>query len=535
MPPTKTSATGRQPATKNSSRGVKKNRKLAAIKRVTRSQVLHSSNPPVFISITPEPLQEPSAASSNLSDPPRPGGRKRRNDSEVERPGKRQDNRQFASESSQPLTKENLATLDRLTGSNPSDKMDHTTTTLEKSGRKRLVSRQSSIADLSQATTSAETVVSTYARYRWVDLHKAGISVRSEPLPKDVQTRINAVIQRETTAKRKEEVIAIAEYLCNEFVAVLNAARREDDSVEPLHHALSSMDKNAKFEFPRKIGIVPPLPLLAPVSFAHIVLDWDTSLKPELIQAPWNFSFLEKSNDNSDELIDSPSKRRQPDNTCDSPERPQSTMPLLPLPLQQPRKVKSIVKTPRPDITMGLRHSVVVESLKAQGLDEVDADLFLRYLQEQQTLCSDPSQQGTLMRFPLLVVEGKSYSTGKFVFEAQNQAAVSGSCMMKMQHQLAKLTELSAPESYEKKEPLAFSICTEGPHMELWAHYTTSQDGRRNYNMRILQTCHASLLPGVVDFLLVVDSVLSWACSEFLDDVTKQLALVENAARQHAA
>ncbi|MCJ1395354.1 hypothetical protein MMC18_008238 [Xylographa bjoerkii] len=535
MPPKNTSATGRQSATKNPPRGVQKNRKLAATKSITRSQVLYSSDPPVIIPITPEPLQESSAASPNLNDSPGPRGRKRRNDSEVERPGKRlQDNRQFSSESSQPLTKENLATLGRLTGSNPADKMDHTTTTLEKSGRKRIVSRQSSTADLSQVTTSAETVVSTHARYRRVDLHKAGISVRSEPLPKDVESRINVVIQRETAAERKEEVIAIAKHLCNEFVAVLNAARREDDSVEPLHRALSSMDKNAKFEFSRKIRIIPPFFPTAPVSFAHIVLDWDTSLKPELIQIPWNFSFLERSNDNVDESIDSPSKRRQPDSTCDSPERPQRTMPP-PSPLQQPRKGKSIVKTPRPDITIGLRHSIVVKSLKAQGLDEVDADLFLRYMQEQQTLCSDPSQQATLMRFPLLVVEGKSYSTGKFVFEAQNQAAVSGSCMMKMQHQLDKLTELSAPESYENKEPLAFSICTEGPHMELWAHYTTSQDGLRNYNMRILQTCHASLLNGVVDFLLVVDRVLSWGCSDFLDNVTKQLAIVEGAARQHAA
>ena len=69
--------------------------------------------------------------------------------------------------------------------------------------------------------------------------------------------------------------------------------------------------------------------------------------------------------------------------------------------------------------------------------------------------------------------------------------------------------------------------------MELWAHYTTSVSGRRNYNMNLLQTCHALLPAGVVDFLVVVDRVLRWACSEFLDDVAKQLALMEDATWQH--
>lgn len=134
----------------------------------------------------------------------------------------------------------------------------------------------------------------------------------------------------------------------------------------------------------------------------------------------------------------------------------------------------------------------------------------------------------------MLVVEGKSYSTSKSIFEAQKQAAVSGSCMMKMQHQLADLFDLIAG-SHDKKEPLVFSICTQGPYMELWGHYTTSVSGIRKYNMNFIQTCNALILAGVVEFLVIVDRVLSWACSEFVDDVAKQLALMENATRQHAA
>ncbi|KAA6411085.1 MAG: hypothetical protein FRX48_05396 [Lasallia pustulata] len=74
---------------------------------------------------------------------------------------------------------------------------------------------------------------------------------------------------------------------------------------------------------------------------------------------------------------------------------------------------------------MGLHHSTVVKLLEAQSVDEDKADGFLKFLQEQQTLCSGLLQQVTRIHFSLLVVEGKLYHTGKFVFEAQNQAAVS--------------------------------------------------------------------------------------------------------------
>ena len=210
-------------------------------------------------------------------------------------------------------------------------------------------------------------------------------------------------------------------------------------------------------------------------------------------------------------------------------------MPLPPPPPPSPLPPhNSVVKTPRPDITVALRHSTMVERLVVQGVDEVKADDFLGFLQEQQALCSDPAQQPMPIRFPLMVVEGKSYSTGRFIFEAQNQAAVSGSCMMNMLDQLAKLHDSVVPGPHDNIEPLAFSICTEGPYIELWVHYTTSEGGMRNYNMNMLQICNALILEGVVDFLVVVDKVLSWASSDFVDNIAKQLASVERATRYQA-
>lgn len=88
-----------------------------------------------------------------------------------------------------------------------------------------------------------------------------------------------------------------------------------------------------------------------------------------------------------------------------------------------------------------------------KGVDGIRADAFLKKPQEQQTLCSDPSQEPNIICFPLLIAEGESYSTGEFVFEAQNQAAVSGSCMVKMQHQLAYLSDFFVPGFLKKEEP----------------------------------------------------------------------------------
>ena len=131
-----------------------------------------------------------------------------------------------------------------------------------------------------------------------------------------------------------------------------------------------------------------------------------------------------------------------------------------------------------------------------------------------------------------MVVEGKSYTTGKTMYEAQNQAAVSGSCMLNLRHQLADLTGRLSPGSHQRKEPLAFAICTEGPIIELWVHYTTSVQGARFYNSNLLRICHASLPGTVREFFMAVEGWMKWASSELLDDIVKQLVLVWKAAQQ---
>ena len=98
--------------------------------------------------------------------------------------------------------------------------------------------------------------------------------------------------------------------------------------------------------------------------------------------------------------------------------------------------------------------------------------------------------------------------------------------MTNSQHKLADLTRIPSPTYSGYEGPIAFSICTKEPQFELWVHYTTMCDEDRSFNMNILATCHASLLPGVVEFPVKVDSVMGWAADTFLDKTAGQLALL---------
>lgn len=173
-------------------------------------------------------------------------------------------NRRFTSESSPPLTKENLSKLNWLTESTSLDNMSPTLKSPKNDGRKRLLSsRQSAITDdCKQSITSplSPKPSITYAQYRWVVLDRARIYVCAKPPPDDIQTRINAVVCRKTVEGREKDLLRIAQQLSDGFVEVVSSARREDDSVELIHRALSSMNWDKKLAFPRKIGIVPPLP-----------------------------------------------------------------------------------------------------------------------------------------------------------------------------------------------------------------------------------------------------------------------------------
>lgn len=211
--------------------------------------------------------------------------------------------------------------------------------------------------------------------------------------------------------------------------------------------------------------------------------------------------------------------------------------PLSTTAKSDPRTDNPPIKTTCPDISIGLYTAAVVEALECHGINAVAANDFLDYLQQTmcrrkatlETLhCSESTQRACTLRFPSLVVEAKSYATGNPVYDVQNQAAVSGACALEILPDLAELAACaedgSSTISPENAKSVVFSICTEGPHDELWTHYTTIEHGVRVFDMSVLKTYHISPPDGVLDCLVAVDNVLAWGVGIFLEGVVDQVA-----------
>ena len=223
----------------------------------------------------------------------------------------------------------------------------------------------------------------------------------------------------------------------------------------------------------------------------------------------------------------------------------------------QPHKAKdtSPIKTPRPDITTGIKESAVISAL-ASSLSSPDfnytktkAKQFLKKLQDatmpsgrdgppEPVLIIVPTQRNSNLAFPTLVFEGKGYSTGKQVFEAQNQAAVSGAGGVKIQMILDELVKRATRSSnvaltpLKNQPPLVFAICSKGPQHELWAHYTVIDDGEQQFNMVLLNTCHGLMPKQVESFFVQVQNVLNWTAGPFLKSVVDRLGKVEMQSRK---
>jgi hypothetical protein len=205
----------------------------------------------------------------------------------------------------------------------------------------------------------------------------------------------------------------------------------------------------------------------------------------------------------------------------------------------------SRIKTPRPDISIGTQDTALISALSSQILDNTRAKRFLEQLQntmvprerggpEEPALIAVPTQRASDLVFPFAVVEGKAYSTGRQIFEAENQAAVSGASGLKIQLCLNDLvkratTGTDAPPS-NTTTPLFLSICTEGPYHELYAHYIHIEDGVLKFNQTLLEICNGILLKSAVDFIVAVDNVLRWGTGQFLESVVERLGKVARKA-----
>ncbi|KAL8917752.1 MAG: hypothetical protein Q9172_005701 [Xanthocarpia lactea] len=451
-----------------------------------------------------------------------------------DRRGRDTDNRHHESEDlafdkshqtpSAPLSEANLKLLQQEVTA--FEDMDNESTSSSQARKRRAPSRQTSNSDLVSGTSGrTKDPTPSHSFYRYNILDQANVYIQPEPPSEKLQAQLDLIFKRKVTDDRRREISDIAKQMSPEFSKLLRGAHREDDLVELVQEALFTMHKDDTLTHPRKA-------------------DWNLGLKPKIQQQHiWNFDILGRPDVDVNEALDRSSKRQQADRPFPSPDTSQSSMPppaapRVPGNTAQLQLVQDgAVKTPRPDFTWGFYQSAITDALMGRGLSELQTSGFLAALQREQMLCSDPTQHFLDVRFPILVIEGKAYATGKTLFEAENQAAVSGSSMLNVQRQLASLTDgivdLShTDESTNRKSPLAFSLCTQGPVLELWVHHVVLKGNTTRYHMNLMAACHASLCDDLETFLLKLDRLLTWYKHDYLKEVVDQLfAIASHVAR----
>lgn len=430
---------------------------------------------------------------------------------------------------------------------------------IKRSSSQRSLSRHSNTA--SDRTQGTKGSASTNAHYRFKILHPALINVHADPPPKDIQDAIDAIIEAKPPEGRRKQLEPIFQVFQARCAEKTRASVGENDFVKIFHDALDSM------------------------SFNNLCLrtnaDWQEQLKPKIQHSRFNVAALHSKAGCQQQQIDNasappPAKRQQQiaGQTYISPE-PSMANESDPPPineLQESNKMpppapiperEGTIKTPRPDISMGIVLRALVSALSSQDLDKVEAELFLGDLQaekesyepdglEEPMLISAPASRASDLVFPFAVLEGKAYLTGKQISEAENQAAVSGACALKMQLRLDELAKratakpskdqspassdgLPAPlkgqlrtlrPPSENQIPLFFSICTEGPIHQLFVHWTEVNYGKRQFNMRLLKCVHGLLPDGLEDFFVKLDNVLRWGTEHFLESLVVRLGKV---------
>ena len=406
------------------------------------------------------------------------------------------------------------------------------------SGIKRTSSRRSILLSDTDTVLSQRSS-NTTAYYRYKHLKNANVYIHVDP-PEEIQAAIDDIISTEPSEDRHTILCDQAKKFTKRCKEMVRAAAGEDDFVHLFYNIIEDMS--------------------ADDLISREKADWRVELKPTIQHSNANLSFLtdfdaidsDEQEEVDDALASSSSKRHQQSASRLYVGPPNSQIPL---PDSQPdnrppqpdkAKYTSPIKTPRPDITTGIKESAVISalasSLSSPGFNytKTNAQQFLEKLEDatmpsgrdgpsEPVLITVPTQRKSELTFPTLIFEGKGYSAGKQVFEAQNQAAVSGASGVKIQMMLDELIKRVRRNSdhplssLKNRPPLVFTICSEGPQHELWAHYTVIEDGEHQFNMTLLSTCHGVMLKQMESFLIRVDNVLNWTAGPFLKSVVDGL------------
>ena len=418
------------------------------------------------------------------------------------------------------------------------------------SALKRTSSRRSIVLSETD-TVRSQRSSNTTAHYRYKYLKDAKVYIHVDP-PEEIQAAIDDIINTEPSEDRLTILHGEAQKFSKRCKEMVRAAAGEDDFVHLFYNIIEDIS--------------------ADNLISREKADWRVELKPTIQQSDANLSFLSDfdaigSNEQEDvddaSALPPPKRHQQPAGrqyiTPRNSQNPLSDLQPHNRP-PQPDKARdnSPIKTPRPDITTGIKESAIISSLASSlsspgfSYTKTEATEFLEKLQEttiqggrdglpEPVLIIVPTQRVSDLTFPTLVFEGKAYSTGKQVFEAQNQAAVSGASGVKIQIMLDELVKRATRSSDiplipSRSQPsLVFAICSEGPHHELWANYTVIEDGKHHFNMALLNTCHGVMPKQVEKFLVQVDNVLNWTVGPFFESMVDALGKVARKSMQGLA
>ncbi|KAL9044208.1 MAG: hypothetical protein Q9214_002640 [Letrouitia sp. 1 TL-2023] len=418
------------------------------------------------------------------------------------------------------LSEKNLRALDKMDGNNT-----QSISVKRNSSRRSIVPSET---DSSRSQRSSNTT----AYYRYKDLEDANLYIHTDP-PETTKATIDQIINAKSSADRYISLRDKSEIFWKKCKEMVRGAAGEDDFVHLFYQIVDDMSPEDLI-FREKA-------------------DWREELKPTIQQSDANLSFLLDFN------APSPKRHKQsaggphtsPQNSqtnlLDSAPPQPDALPPSASPSVKPKET-SRIKTPRPDITAGIKESAIISRLaSSQNFSQTKAKHFLDMLQDttmpserdssqKPVLITVPTQRESNLTFPSFVFEGKGYSTGKQIFEAENQASVAGACGLKIQIMLDELVKRATRSSdvsliSSKNQPqLFFSICSEGPYHELWAHYTLIEDGERQFKMVLLDTCNGTLLKQVESFLVEIDNIMIWTMGTFLDSLVDHLAIVAKKA-----
>ncbi|KAF2234550.1 hypothetical protein EV356DRAFT_501412 [Viridothelium virens] len=406
-------------------------------------------------------------------------------------------------------------------------------------GHKR-TSSQRSIGPSETGTERTQRSSNTNAIYRHRNLAAVEIHMHVEP-PDYIQAAINRIFTAEVSTERRSKLRLTAQELRDNCLQNVGAYAGEDDFMNSLCTALKALGLE-------NLCI-------------HWKADWQAELKPVAPpQSHFNSRFISGTRQLEVDNVSAPLSTGKPSISRESsiPNTPIRTLLSEPPESSTAPTVASpgsLIKTPRPDISIGIQIAALISDLSSQNLNKAQARKFLTWLQNklvqhkadrpfEPILTSVPAPRALNLAFPFAVVEGKAYSTGKQIFEAENQAAVSAACALKIQLTLDNLVDRGATASSDPRlttnttttsnidPPLFFAICTQGPIHELWAHWTVvDEDGVCTFGSKLLDSCNVLLLQQGEDFLVRLYNVGCWGLGPFMTSVVERLGKVAEKAQ----